>query len=191
MKKTLTTLCILILAVGVLGAASADACGEKKVASNATSCSTKAASSTDNAACSTDKAACSQKKVAATNSGCCPTTAAKAAYASTLESSGCEKTAKAAYINAMAETAYNNSLTEKHCSATAAKAAYAVVKEETGCTQTAAAACQHAVAKAAYDQSLTATGCAETAEKAYDEAALAAASEVEEIAKTSAVGDDS
>ncbi|MDX2474710.1 MAG: hypothetical protein QNL91_13500, partial [Candidatus Krumholzibacteria bacterium] len=78
MKKTLATIGILVLSLGIVGAAAA---GEQCNKTAATSCNKSAASVAE--------------------ARHCPSTAAKAAYASSLESSGCEATAKAAYANAM------------------------------------------------------------------------------------------
>ena len=201
MKKTLIMTGVLVLALGAFGFASA--CdGAKKTAANGTSCATAAEAKLASAdgSCATktadartaevrtaemktagcaDKAACST--MAIKDCGGCPVTAAKAAYAATLKATGNEEQAKEAYIDAMAETVYANTLAEKHCDVTAAKAAYAYVKEQTGCTKSAAAGYQHAVAKAAYDKSLSETGCQKTADAAYQKAAMAAAGEVEKL----------
>lgn len=159
MKRTLSILGILVLSLSLVGAAVA---GEQCNKANASSC---------------NKAA---TKVADSNH--CPTTAAKAAYASSLESSGCQKTAKVAYANAMGEAVFANALVEKQCTTSAAQATYAYVQEQTGCTATAAAATQHAVAQAAYDKCLSETGCEKTADAEYEKTAIAVAEEIEKHA---------
>ena len=125
--------------------------------------------------------ACNGDKAAADTSGCCPKSAAKAAYDSTLDKTGCEKTAKAAYKNELAEKAYDKSLAESGCAKTAAKAAHDAVLADTGCAKSAAAASGHAVAQAAYDETLKKTGCSKTAKAAYDESVKSAEKKVESV----------
>jgi hypothetical protein len=103
--------------------------------------------------------------------GSCPLTAAKQAYEQARAAGGCEKTAREAYRNAMAETAYAKSLTESGCAESASRAAYETVLKETGCAATADAAYRHVVGKTAYDSTLEATGCTKSAQEAYDKAA--------------------
>jgi len=147
MKKTLSLLGIMILTVGLVGAAYAGGPGCSKTAQ---------------AGC--EKSA--EMKTAAT--GGCPATAAKAAYAASFEQTHCEQTAKLASYHAMSEAAYANALAEKGCEESAAKAAYAYVKEQTGYDATACEATQHAVAQAAYTKCLAETGCEATAKAKYD-----------------------
>ncbi len=156
MKKNLAILGVLVLSLTLASAALA---GDKCNKSNASSCNT--------------------AKTAVAEGNHCPTTAAKAAYASTLESSGCKKTAKAAYTKTMGEVAFANALAESHCSTTAAKATYAMVQEQTGCSATAASATKHAVAQAAYNKCLSETGCEKTADATYEKTAMAVAEEIE------------
>lgn len=156
MKKILALMGILVLTVGLVGVANAGK-----------DCATQAASSCNKSA---------ETKAAMTSH--CPSTAAKAAYASTLDETGCEKTAKVAYANAMGEVAYANALEEKSCTTSATMAAYAYVKEQTGCCETATAATKHAVAQAAFDKCLAETGCEMTAKAKYAEAEKEAAEQM-------------
>ena len=97
----------------------------------------------------------------------CSTSAAKAAYAKTLEATGCEKTAQNAYNNTLAENVYAKSYADNGCSKTAQKAAYAAVYDKAGCDKTATASATHAVAQASYNETLANTGCEKTAQAAY------------------------
>jgi hypothetical protein len=106
-------------------------------------------------------------KQASNDGATCSKSAAKAAYAKSLEETGCEKTAKTAYKNTLAENVYAKSYAETSCSKTAEKAAYAAVYAETSCEKSSQSAATHAVAKASYDATYAKTGCAKTAEAAY------------------------
>lgn len=118
---------------------------------------------------SNDGASCSKTATAqANNEGAtCSKSAAKAAYATALEESGCEKTAQTAYQNALAENVYAKSYAETSCSKTAEKAAYAAIYAETSCETSSQTAATHAVAKASYDATYAKTGCEKTAQTAY------------------------
>ena len=107
-------------------------------------------------------------KQASNEGASCSKSAAKAAYAETLEETGCEKTAQAAYKNTLAENVYAKSYADTNCSKTAQKAAYDAVYAETSCSKSASAAATHAVAKASYDETLAKTSCAKSAQAAYD-----------------------
>ncbi len=107
-------------------------------------------------------------KQASNEGASCSKSAAKAAYANTLEETGCEKTAQAAYKNTLAENVYAKSYADTGCSKTAQKAAYDAVYSETSCSKSASAAATHAVAKASYDGTLAKTSCAKSAQAAYD-----------------------
>jgi len=84
-------------------------------------------------------------KQASNEGASCSKSAAKAAYAETLEKTGCEKTAQAAYKNTLAENVYAKSYADTNCSKTAQKAAYDAVKSAQaaydGVTKTAGATC--------------------------------------------------
>lgn len=110
-------------------------------------------------------------KQAKNDGSSCATGSAKAAYAKTLEETGCEKTAKAAYNNTLAEGVYAKSYAETSCSKTATKAAHAAVLAETDCSKTADAAATHAVARASYDETLAKTSCEKSAQAAYEKVA--------------------
>ncbi len=155
MKKTVIILGALVLTLGLAGGAIA---GEK--------CNKVAAKS------------CDKSAETASVASHCASTAAKAAYANKLESSGCEKTAKTAYAHTMGEVAFANALVESSCSTTAAKATWAFVQEQTGCSSTATAATKHAVAQAAYDECLTETGCEKTAGAKYEKTAKVVGAEI-------------
>ena len=107
-------------------------------------------------------------KQASNEGASCSKSAAKAAYAETLEKTGCEKTAEAAYKNTLAENVYAKSYADTGCSKTAQKAAYDAVYSETSCSKSASTAANHAVAKASYDETLAKTSCAKSAQAAYD-----------------------
>ena len=107
-------------------------------------------------------------KQASNEGASCSKSSAKAAYAKTLEESGCEKTAQTAYKNTLAENVYAKTYTETSCTKTAEKAAYDAVYAETSCATSSTSAATHAVAKASYDETLAKTGCAKTAQTAYD-----------------------
>jgi hypothetical protein len=109
-------------------------------------------------------------KTAGNKAGGCDTTAAKAAYDAKLAETGCEKSAKTAYINTLAEQSYHKAYDSSHCSKSAAKVAYDTVLADTGCTATASSAARHAVAQAAYDETYKTTGCSKTSKAAYDKA---------------------
>ena len=100
----------------------------------------------------------------------CSKSEAKAAYAKSLEESGCEKTAQTAYKNTLAENVYAKSYAETSCSKTAEKAAYDAVYAESSCATSSTAAATHAVAKASYNETLAKTGCSKTAQAAYETA---------------------
>jgi hypothetical protein len=170
MKKTLALMGILVLTVGMVGVANA---GGKD-------CATKAASSCSKSA-----------ETKAAMASHCPATAAKAAYASTLEKTHCEQTAKVAYANAMGEVAYANAVEEKGCTTSAAFAAYDYVMKETGCCDTAKAAVKHAVAQAAYDKCLAETGCEQTAKAKYAEAEKEADAQMAQHLAEAAEADES
>jgi len=107
--------------------------------------------------------------IQASNEGAsCSKSAAKTAYATTLDETGCEKTAQAAYKNTLAENVYAKSYAETGCSKTAQKAAYDAVYADTSCNKSASAAATHAVANASYDETLAKTSCAKSAQVAYD-----------------------
>ena len=106
--------------------------------------------------------ACDGKTADGEYTGKCAKGAAKAAYDATLEKTGCEKTATAAYRNAMAETAYANNYAESGCSKSATEAAYKEVLADSGCKKSAASASQHAYAQTAYSETLEKTGCNNT-----------------------------
>jgi len=97
----------------------------------------------------------------------CSKSAAKAAYAETLEETGCEKTAQTAYQNTLTENVYAKSYAETSCSKTAEKAAYAAIYTETSCEKSSQTAATHAVAQASYDATYAKTGCEKTAQAAY------------------------
>ena len=97
----------------------------------------------------------------------CSSSAAKAAYAKTLEETGCEKTAQKAYNNTLAENVYATSYANTSCSKTAEKAAYEAVYDKAGCEKTATASATHAVAQASYNDTLAKTGCEKSAQAAY------------------------
>jgi hypothetical protein len=107
-------------------------------------------------------------KQASNEGATCSKSAAKAAYAKSLEETGCEKTAQAAYKNTLAENVYAKSYADTSCSKTAQKAAYDAVYADTSCSKSASAAATHAVAKASYDETLANTSCAKSAQAAYD-----------------------
>ena len=107
-------------------------------------------------------------KQASNEGASCSKSAAKAAYAETLEKTGCEKTAQAAYKNTLAENVYAKSYADTNCSKTAQKAAYDAVYAETSCSKSASSAATHAVAKASYDETFAKTSCAKSAQAAYD-----------------------
>ena len=107
-------------------------------------------------------------KQASNEGGACSKSAAKAAYAKTLDETGCEKTAQTAYKNTLAENVYAKSYADTSCSKTAQKAAYDAVYTETSCSKSATAAATHAVAKASYDETLAKTSCSKSAQAAYD-----------------------
>ena len=107
-------------------------------------------------------------KQASNEGATCSKSAAKAAYANTLEETGCEKTAQTAYKNTLAENVYAKSYSDTGCSKTAQKAAYDAVYSETSCSKSASAAATHAVAKASYDETLAKTSCSKSAQAAYD-----------------------
>ena len=107
-------------------------------------------------------------KQASNEGASCSRSAAKAAYAETLDETGCEKTAQTAYKNTLAENVYAKSYADTGCSKTAKKAAYDAVYSETSCSKSASSAATHAVAKASYDETLATTSCAKSAQAAYD-----------------------
>ena len=123
--------------------------------------------------------ACDGKTADGEYTGKCAKGAAKAAYDTTLEKTGCEKTATAAYRNVMAETAYANNYAKSGCSKSATEAAYKEVLADTGCTKSATSASQHAFAQAAYSETLEKTSCSKSAKKAYDKALKSADNTVE------------
>ena len=86
-----------------------------------------------------------EAKNASNEGATCSKSAAKAAYAKTLEETGCEKTAQNAYKNTLAENVYAKSYAETGCEKTA-QAAYASI------TKTAGASCATAEAKANCDK---------------------------------------
>ena len=86
MKKSLMVLGVLACVVLLANPAAAGDCNKAKSASNAGS--------------SCDKAAVAQ---ASSEGATCSKSAAKAAYAKALDETGCEKTAKKAYNNTVAE----------------------------------------------------------------------------------------
>lgn len=153
MKKLMNICGVFVIALAAAGFAGAH-CG---------SCDMPAAN--DGASCD---------KTAAKNAeGCdtpCDTTAAKAAYDSSLEKTGCEKSAKEAYVNTLAQESYTKAYNTSSCSKTASKAAYDTVLADTGCSKTATGAARHAVAQAAYDETFEKTGCSKTSKAAYDTA---------------------
>jgi hypothetical protein len=152
MKKTMTVLGVMICVTLLAGPALADNCGSVTKAS-------------------TEGATCSRSaEVQASYEGTtCSKSAAKVAYAKALEETGCEKTAKDAYNNTLAERAYSKSYAETSCSRTAEKAAYEAVYASSSCQKTSQSAATHAVAKASYDATYAKTGCAKTSQAAYDE----------------------
>ena len=158
MKKLMTICGVFVIALAVAGFAGAH-CG---------SCDTTAAKATEGC----------DKTAAKAGEGCdtpCDKTGAKAAYDSTLEKTKCEKSAKEAYVNTLAQESYTKAYNASSCSKTAGKAAYDTVLADTGCSKTATGAARHAVAQAAYDETFEKTGCSKTSKAAYDTAMQASA----------------
>ncbi len=119
----------------------------------------------------------------------CSKSAAKAAYAKTLDETGCEKTAQTAYKNTLAENVYAKSYADTGCSKTAQKAAYDAVYTETSCSKSASAAVTHAVAKASYDETLAKTSCSKSAQAAYDSVTKTAGASCDKTKCDKAKGD--
>ena len=165
MKKMTMVLGVLACVALLVNPVMACDCDEAKSASNEGSSCDKAAV----AQASNDASSCSKTEaVTASNDGSsCSISAAKAAYAKAIDETGCEKTAKTAYNNTVAEHAYTKSYAASSCSKTAEKAAYAAVYSESSCDVTSKTAATHAVAKASYDTTLAKTGCEKTAQAAY------------------------